>query len=128
MMVIDASAALALVFPDEEPPPALTGADLIGSLAPTLWPYEVLSAIRSAERRGRIEPEDAHQAAIALASLPLEFVHPSFPDVLAVSRATGLSVYDASYLALALAYQVPLATRDRRLSLAATSIGVATTW
>jgi predicted nucleic acid-binding protein len=127
VLVIDASIAIALVFPDEESPQDLTGADLIGSLSPTLWLHEVLSALRSAERRGRIEPDDAQAAAIALASLPIELAHPAFEEVLEVSRATEVGVYDASYLTLALAYQVPLATRDQRLTLAATSIGVATT-
>jgi predicted nucleic acid-binding protein len=125
-MVVDASSAIALFIPDEDAPSALTGDRLVGSIAPTLWPYEVLSALRSAERIGRIAHDDAVQAATALASLPIEFVHPSFHDVLALSRRTDLSIYDASYLALALTSRLPLATRDRRLASAAADVGIAT--
>lgn len=125
-MVVDASAVIALFIPDEDSLSALTGDRLVGSIAPTLWPYEVLSALRNAERMGRIAHDDAVQAATALARLPIEFVHPSFQDVLAVSRRTDLSVYDASYLALALTSRLPLATVDRRLASAATAVGVET--
>ena len=125
-MVVDASSVIALFLPDEDAPSALTGDRLLGSIAPTLWPYEVLSALRSAEMVGRIAHDDAVLAAGALASLPIEFVHPSFQDVLDVSRMTGLSIYDSSYLALARSSGLPLATQDRELASAATALGVAT--
>ena len=125
--VIDASVAIALVLPDEQSPSVLTGERLIGSVAPTLWPYEVLSALRSAERSGRIAPGDVHLAASALARLPIEFVHPEVQEVVSVSRTCEVSVYDASYLALAVRYGLPLATLDLRLSAAAQTLGIATT-
>lgn len=124
MIVVDASIAVALVLFDEDSPSNLSGEDFVGSLAPTLWPYEVLSALSAAERRGRIESEELETAAGALSKLPIEFVHPSYHQVLEVSRTTGLSVYDASYLALAVAYEVPIATLDRKLRSAAALLGV----
>jgi predicted nucleic acid-binding protein len=127
MMVVDASVAVALVLPDEQSPSILTGESLVGSIAPTLWPYEVLSALRSAERAGRISQGDLINAASALARLPIEFVHPDYQEVISTSRACDLSVYDASYLALAARYGAPLATLDSRLASAAATLGIATT-
>ena len=124
MMVLDASCAVALTLDDEDAPTDLRGSDLVGALAPTMWPYEVLSAIRSAENRGRLDEGAADNASALLAELPLEFVHPAYTSVLAVARATQLSIYDASYVALALAHDVPLFTLDRKLSIAASSVGV----
>lgn len=126
MMVLDASIVIALVLPDEQSPSHLTGEALIGSIAPTLWPYEVLSALRSAERSGRIAQGDVQNAASALARLPIEFVHPNYQEVVSTSRACDLSIYDASYLALAARYGAPLATLDSRLTSAAATLGIAT--
>jgi predicted nucleic acid-binding protein len=124
MMVLDASCAVALALGDEDAPADLRGSDLVGALAPTMWPYEVLSAIRNAERRGRLDEGAADHVSALLAELPLEFVHPDYTSVLAVARATDLSIYDASYVALALAHDVPLFTLDRKLGSAAASVGV----
>lgn len=124
MIVLDASSAVAMVLDDEDAPTELLGTDLVGALAPTIWPYEVLSALRAAEKRGRIDHSTSDEASSLLAKIPLEFVHPAFESVLAVARATGLSVYDASYLTLALAHDIPLYTRDRKLADAATAVGV----
>jgi len=44
--------------------------------------------------------------------------------VLEIAREHGLSVYDASYLELAIRRALPLATFDRRLHEAATNTGV----
>jgi len=44
--------------------------------------------------------------------------------VLALAERHGLSGYDASYLALALAQNLPLATLDKKLSTAARAQGV----
>ena len=115
-----------MVLDDEDTPLQLLGTDLVGSIAPTIWSYEVLSAVRAAERRGRLDAEAADRASSLLAELPLEFVHPSNDAVLAVARATDLSVYDASYLALALAHDLPLFTLDRALGKAAAQIGIET--
>ena len=48
----------------------------------------------------------------------------AFTDIRPLAKAHNLSVYDASYLHLALIEQVPLATMDRQLIKAAPKVGV----
>ena len=48
----------------------------------------------------------------------------AFGVVLELARAHGLTVYDASYLALAARERLPLASSDDRLRAAATAAGV----
>lgn len=126
MMVLDASTALALVLPDENGSLSETGAEIHNALAPSLWPYEVLSGIRAAQARGRLTPVDADEAARLLATLEIEYVHPQFEALLALSHSTGLSIYDASYLALAIRHSLPLATRDQKLMDVAATLGIET--
>jgi len=125
--VLDASVALRLVLPDED---ASTWDGLIrtlsttGALAPTVWTYEVASGISVAQRRGRISPQNAADALEAAARLPIEFVHLRTHDLVELAHATGLSVYDASYLAVCRMHDLPLASFDARMRDAATSLGI----
>lgn len=118
--------ALAMVLPDESGSPSITGAEIHNAVAPSLWPYEVLSGIRAAQARGRLSAVDAGEAARLLASLDIDYVQPQFESVLALSRATELSIDDASYLALAIRLSLPLATRDQKLMDVAATLGIET--
>ena len=124
MMVLDASSAVALVLPDQSSNVTLTGADVQGAMAPSIWPYEVVSALRVAEMRGRIDAADVDLAVSLFSSFDIEFVHPRTDEVLALARETGLTVYDASYLAVAIRYERPLATSDHILIAAARKLGI----
>ena len=61
--VLDVSSALPLVYDDEVGPDTLRIEQALeeGQVAyvPTLWRYELCSALRQGERRGRVEPDDA---------------------------------------------------------------------
>ena len=117
--VLDASVALAWCFPDECSMSANTMRDavaVVGAVAPALWTYEVGNALRSAERFGRVSSSQAISVAAELLRLPILTCDQPLDYVLTeVSRLASkhtLSVYDASYLALALQRSAPLATLD----------------
>ncbi|MFO0847128.1 MAG: type II toxin-antitoxin system VapC family toxin [Gemmataceae bacterium] len=128
MLVVDASVALAWVFPDEAS--AATEAVLRrvgdeGGLVPAVWPLEVANALVGGERTGRLARADARRAFALYAGLPLK-VCPVGPgldtglgQVVALARRHALTTYDAAYLELAVRTGTPLATLDRRLAAAA---------
>ena len=89
------------------------GADLV---APHLMPVEVTSALRSAERRETLTPEQAALTHQDLIDLDVE-LHPFEPFAARVwALRHSVSPYDAWYLALAERLEAPLVTLDRRLS------------
>ena len=85
-------------------------------LAPTLAPYETANVIRRHELSGQISPDQAAQAHADLLDLDIEM----WPYDLLAARAwelrQNLSIYDASYVALAEATSLTLVTLDRRLA------------
>ena len=131
MFVIDASVALAWCFVDEASGDA---DDVLGrleretALAPAHWPREVANALRTAERRGRLDATDLPRLRALLAALPVEIAPVELPTavggVLEAARTYDLSAYDAAYLDLAAARAIPLATIDGRLRAASARAGV----
>ena len=87
--------------------------------APTLLPYEVGSLLLRATRLGRVEEADAKSALGSLAALRIALHEVGWPEAtrcLGLSRSLGLSVYDASYVALSAALRAPLITADGQLA------------
>lgn len=98
-----------------------------GAVVPSLWHWEVISSLLSAERRGRISCGDPEWALDRLAALPIvtESTEAPLPHrALALARAHNLSGYDASYLDLALRRNSTLATRDKALAKVAVGLGL----
>ena len=131
MFVIDASATLAACFEDEARDIAdriLERLEVDKAVAPAHWPLEVANALRTAERRGRLQADDLPKLRGLLGALPVEVVPvelgTAMGDVLEMARAFGLSVYDAAYLGLAAFRGIPLATADEQLRQAALRAGV----
>lgn len=98
------------------------------ALVPGVWPLEFANATLVAERRKRITEAEAARAREIVRALPIEVVVET-PDrvataILSLAREHGLSVYDASYLDLALREGLPIATLDARLGDAAKATGV----
>ena len=88
-------------------------------LVPDVWPLEFANVLLVAQRRGRItEAEGARFRELVLA-LPITVVRDTaahiMTETLRIARQHGLSVYDASYLDLALREGAPLATLDGTL-------------
>ncbi|HWS74243.1 MAG TPA: type II toxin-antitoxin system VapC family toxin [Quisquiliibacterium sp.] len=93
---------------------------------PTVWELEFANVLRSACVRQRMNAESAHAVISRVTSLPIEVDrHPTPPsEILGLSLRFGLTSYDASYLALALRLQLPIATQDETLRAAALAAGV----
>ena len=123
--VLDASIAACWAFDDEDYPTAANALERVRTdeaRVPTLWWYEVRNTLIVNERRGRIAESDTTAFLRNLARLGVT-VDPA-PDeasVLELARRHRLSVYDASYLELAMRDSIPLATLDRELITAATA-------
>ena len=96
-----------------------------GALVPSIWDSEVLNALRSAEKRGRLSPAALANAVHGLAALPFERDQAPVDGLrlTTLAREFELSVYDAMYLALALDRNLPLAALDARLVAAAKRAG-----
>lgn len=130
--VVDASVAMAWCFQDEATD--ATRALLLrmsreAAVVPSLWFLEVANVLATAERRGRINPSQSAEFIRLVGRLDLEIdehaEHRSLTHVLDLARAHKLSAYDAAYLDLAQRWVLPLASCDRALRLAATTLGIA---
>jgi predicted nucleic acid-binding protein len=130
--VVDASVVLTWCFPDENSALARKVAQMFkqgdSAIAPSFWPHEVLNALLVGERRKRISTvlvrtflSDVGALPITLQEVPAEAV---FDRIQSLSRAHGLTTYDAAYLDLAQSNGLPLATLDVDLIRACSKTGV----
>jgi predicted nucleic acid-binding protein len=126
-VVCDASVFIAVAFAE---PGSVTARALTRSrrlFAPPLLRYEVAHV---ALRKSGCEPGEAAQVEEAFRRslrVPFRGVEPSWPAVIELAREHGLSAYDASYLQIAQALRIPLATLDERLARAAQALGLLAT-
>jgi len=122
-IVIDASASAPWVLEDERTDHTermlhLVLDRLLRILVPDLWHYESLNALRGAAARGRIGEREARKAQRVLESLPKEVVpaeEQGGAAILARAFDLNLTVYDATYHALADSRSIELVTSDRHL-------------
>lgn len=117
MIVLDAS-VLATALLDDGPDGDLARARLRGEVlaAPELIDLEVVSVLRRMTQSGRLSVDRAEQALADLAAVPVQRA-PHLPLLARCwSLRENLSVYDASYVALAEAVGCLLLTADARLS------------
>ena len=130
-LVVDCSVTMAWCFEDECD--ELADAVLDGlaegeAWVPSLWPLEVANVLVAAERRRRLTAADSARFVELLMSLPIVVDDRSheraFAQVMSTARQLGISVYDASYLELAMRLGSALATRDSQLRAAAATAGV----
>jgi len=129
--VLDNSIALAWCFIDEQTDAIMALLDRAaqtGAVAPPLWPVEALNALRSAERRKRIDAARRRRLADFLRALPItiddEMVSRIWDTTARLAASYELTLYDAVYLELALRLDLPLATADQSLIVAAVRVGV----
>ncbi|MBC7941785.1 MAG: type II toxin-antitoxin system VapC family toxin [Chitinophagaceae bacterium] len=127
MIVIDCSYALAMVMPDEQRPASMHATTTTRLLVPSIWPYEVANAFRSAVRRGRVAAAEMLAVVARIEALQIE---PSGTLDAAVRQryltalSHDLTAYDAAYVDLASQRRCALATLDARLALAARHVGL----
>jgi predicted nucleic acid-binding protein len=124
--VIDSSIALSWCFEDEASPETDVLFERVrddGAIVPELWSLEVSNVLLQAHRRGRISAGDMALRLELMAGLPVaidpETAGRAWREILVTARETGLSVYDAAYLELAVRRGLPLLTKDGELASAA---------
>lgn len=117
MLAIDAS-VLAVALLDDGPDGDVVRRRLRGEqlAAPALIDLEVASVWRGLARGGQLDPRRVGLALADLRELPVQrFEHTRFL-VRCWELRDNLTIYDAAYVALAEALDVPLLTGDRRLA------------
>ena len=121
--VLGASIAACWAFENEDHPVAALALERMRSdqaLVPSLWWFEVRNTLIVNERRGRLAEADTAAFLRALSRLGVVVDRsPEDAAVLTLSRKHRLTVYDASYLELAVRETLPLATLDAVLARAA---------
>jgi predicted nucleic acid-binding protein len=100
------------------------------AIVPALWLYEVANVTELAVRRGRIAEDKARVFLESLADLPIEIEGPTRERMFLSARKLAskyrLTVYDASYLEVAIRLKLPLAASDKALARAAVEAQVET--
>jgi len=125
-LILDSSAALAWIFPEEKTVAVLEVFMLVaqfGAVVPELWGIEVANTLNVGIRRGRITTTNRNGILADLENLPIavdvETGKHVWRETLALADKHRLTVYDATYLELALRLALPLATLDQDLRAAA---------
>lgn len=125
-VVLDSSATIAWCFASET-----TAAiealfvDVVarGAFAPALWPLEVANVLLVGVRKKRLSLDRRTELLRALVRLKVTIDHETtgraWTDTILLADRHSLTVYDATYLELAIRLQLPLATLDQRLRSAA---------
>jgi predicted nucleic acid-binding protein len=129
--VLDVSATLAWCFENEATPESRALLAMLSTrtpVVPDLWHLELTNALVQAERLKRLTQQETSEFLDVLQDLLFETDTESgrraYGPVLALARRYGLTTYEATYLDLAMRRGLPLATRDRELSVAATKARV----
>ena len=96
------------------------------AIVPALWQLEFVNVLRTACKRKRIIAAQAQQIIEQICGLPIEIDSETAApaELLALALRYDLSSYDATYLALALRLQLPIATKDGPLRTAAEASGI----
>jgi predicted nucleic acid-binding protein len=131
-LVLDNSVSAAWCFSDESnsyTEGVFQSVEKDGSaVAPALWPIEVANALVVAERKKRITAAQREAFLKNLAGLDIEIepmiTHRVFAQGISLARTYRLSVYDATYLEIAIRQNLPIATQDEALIRAAKEVGV----
>ncbi len=94
-------------------------------VAPVLFEWEVRNVLLAKTRSGALRPAQLDSALEQLEAFAVDVVEPESPTALtSFARAQLLSLFDASYLALAMRLGTALASRDGDLLSAAVRCGV----
>jgi len=132
MIVLDCSIAVAWCFADEATKALDALLDRVqadGAIVPPLWTLEVTNVLSQAARRKRLPQAGVRQRLALLDMLPIATDDGGTgrvwrDNLLVLAEATGLTIYDATYLELAIRRALPLATADKALHAAARQRGV----
>jgi predicted nucleic acid-binding protein len=129
-VILDASFALRWCFEDEatkQTESTLTALQNQETQAwvPDIWRYEMLNGLGKGVVRSRLTQKQALLFWQEMQALPIRVADVSVDEtLLGLALKHNLAVYDASYLSLAQARGLPLATVDGKLQQAAESLGI----
>jgi len=131
-MVLDGSMTIGFLMDDERFSGALEVLEAIEKGTPTyvpsLWWCETANALLMSERMKRSTQAGTINSLAVIRDLPVrsdeEPAHMAAANAVRLARQFGLTVYDASYLELAIRKNCSLATADKRLAKAAKDVGV----
>lgn len=121
--IIDCSSTISLFLPDE------INNDYTNKLydsfknnacvVPSLWCYELSNVLLSSKKRNRINDNQINEIVNLIYDLPVEIENINFyyiqNNIFNIASDNNLSVYDASYLELAIRFNCSLATLDKKL-------------
>ena len=126
-LVLNSSVTLAWVYGDETTEAISHVFDLLsesGGWVPGLWRLEVANILEMGVRRGRHDADFRDSTLADLALLPIrldpETDQQAWGATARLAERHRLTLYDATYLELALRRGLPLATLDQDLRAAAT--------
>lgn len=130
-LVLDGSVTLGWFYPNET---TLALDELFervvvqGAFVPELWKIEVANSLSQGIQRRRITAKDREEALIDLDALSIAVDRHTgkyvWRETIALADKHRLTVYDATYLELALRLSLPLATLDEDLRQAAQQEGL----
>lgn len=130
-LVLDASIALQWFLEDESDRKysllVLSSLSAKRAVVPVLWFYEVGNGLIMAQRRKRIRQSQVDDFLQRLRLLPIDATEHTATEILSLpslAQTHRLTNYDAAYLALAAARNLPLATNDDALRRAAAAANV----
>jgi predicted nucleic acid-binding protein len=119
VFVVDASLVVKWFVPEVDSEAARRWLDASHDyLAPDLLFPEVGNTVWKKVRRGELSPEQGQRLVNDMSTIAIEAVamRGLLPDALALALATGISVYDATYLALAIRLETQVITGDHRFA------------
>jgi predicted nucleic acid-binding protein len=130
--VVDASAGFAWVYPGQATPETddllNTVADGAEVVVPALWFLEMANVLLIAQRRQRLTAAQRKIAMGTLTAMQITVddggVRNAFDKISDLAEKYGLTIYDATYLELAMHRSLPLASRDEALRNAAKRSGI----
>ena len=130
--LVDASVGFAWVYQGQATPETDQWLNEVAAggtvIVPALWYLEMSNVLLIAQRRHRLTAVQRRAALGKLTTLQFtvdeEGARHAFGKTSELAEKYGLTIYDATYLELALRRSLPLATRDEALKTAAKRCGV----
>lgn len=125
--VLDASVAGAWLFEETQDKSAIQFRNhALGCVAiiPQLFRYEISNLILNNTHKNETAARKAAFKFIESIPVMMDFKTPRYLDLVELATEAQLTAYDAIYLELAIRYEVPLATFDKKLAKAATKQGI----
>lgn len=129
--VLDCSITMAWCFADESTDftdSILESLNSKTAVVPTIWPLEVANVLLMAKKKNRITGIVSTSFIDALSTLPI-VIDPSttsraMHSIFSLAGELDLTIYDATYLELAIREKVPLLTSDQALIKAAKKLHI----